>query len=362
MEKGVHSKIVSWSVLDKETVAKQKKRKTDFQYWGPTPKEARQVAAAKNKSLISKTMSIQQAVEKYVKDGMHIGFGGFVNTRVPTAILWHIIKKGVKDLTLTFTSHSICPEWIAGAMLVYPEHVSIKRVELAWWGYEIIGIAPLLRYLAANEMIEMDDYTNYGIAARFKAGAMGIPFIPVRENGGSDMELVNRGTMIQCPFSGENTYILPACNPDLGIVHVQAADKYGNARIFGPLCTCPEISQAAAHTILSCETIIDNTAIRRYPNLTEIPYLVVDAVCEQKFGSWPGAVYGEYWFDMKQFLNFRSLCEEFHKTGNKDKLKAYYDEYFFGCDTWDDLIAKILSPDQLVDLRKQDGGQPVILS
>jgi len=89
---------------------------------------------------------------------------------------------------------------------------------------------------------------------------------------------------------------------------------------------------------------------------------VVDAVCEQQFGSWPGAVYGQYWFDMEHFLYFRSMCDEFRKTGSKDKLKAYFDEYFFGCDTYDDFIAKIVPHKKLIDLRRRDGGQPIILS
>jgi len=247
-------------------------------------------------------------------------------------------------------------------MILNPDHVSIKRIELAWWGYEVIGIAPLLRYLAGNGMIEIDDYTNYGMSARFKAGAMGLPFIPVRDHGGTDMELVNRGAMIECPFSKRNVYLVPACNPDVGLVHVPAADMYGNARIFGSLCTCPEIAMAAAHTIVSTEVILDNMAIRRYPNLTEIPYPVVDAVCEQQFGSYPGAVYGMYWFDMEHFLKFRTICDEFRKTGNKDKLKEYYDNYIFGCDTYDDFIAKIVPHKKLIELRKMDGGQPILLS
>ena len=102
METGVHSKIVDWSMVDKETVEKQKKRKTDFQYWGPTPKEARKAAVAKKKGLVDKRMTLKEAVDKHVKDGMNIGVGGFVNTRVPTAIVWNIIKKGAKDLTLSF--------------------------------------------------------------------------------------------------------------------------------------------------------------------------------------------------------------------------------------------------------------------
>jgi glutaconate CoA-transferase, subunit A len=172
---------------------------------------------------------------------------------------------------------------------------------------------------------------------------------------------VNRGVMIKCPFSGDNTYLVPACHPDVGIVHVNAADMYGNSRIFGALCTCPEIAMASVHTILSTEVVIDNMAIRKYPNLTEIPYPVVDAVCEQPFGAYPGAVYGDYWFDMEHFLMFRGICDDFRKTGNRDGLKKYYDDYFFSCDTWDDFIAKIVPHKKLIQLMKMDGGQPIIL-
>jgi len=48
---------------------------------------------AKNKGMIDKRTPIKQAVEKYVKDGMNIGIGGFVNTRVPTALIWNVVKR-----------------------------------------------------------------------------------------------------------------------------------------------------------------------------------------------------------------------------------------------------------------------------
>jgi len=358
---GINSKITEITQVDSDILDRQRARKENFEHWGATPEQARKAAVGKVKGLIDKRMTIGEAVGKYVKDGMNIGIGGFVNTRVPTAIIWNIVKKGARDLTLSFQSNSICCEWLAGAMIVDPGHLSVRRAELAWWGYEIIGIAPLLRHLAANGMIELDDYTNYGMSARFRAGAMGVPFLPVRDHGGSDMELVNRGVMMKCPFSGENTYLVPACHPDVGIVHVNAADMYGNARIFGALCRCPEIAMASVHTILSTEVVIDNMAIRKYPNLTEIPYPVVDAVCEQPFGAYPGAVYGDYWFDMEHFLMFRGICDNFRKTGNRDGLRKYYDDYFFSCDTWDDFITKIVPHKKLIQLMKMDGGQPVIL-
>lgn len=332
----------------------------NHEWWGPSPEESRHIAVNKFKALADKRVSLKQAIEKYVKDGFNIGIGGFVNTRVPVAIIHEIIRKGAKDLTLSFQSTSICAELLAGAMLLDPDHLSIKRVELAWWGYEVIGIAPLLRHLAAKGMIQLDDYTNYGMSARFKAAAMGLEFLPVKDHGGSDMERFNRGTMIKSPFSGKNTYLVPACYPDVGIIHATAADVYGNCRLFGPLCTCAEIAMAATHTIVTAEQIISNESIRAYPNLTEIPYLVVDALIRQPYGAYPGLCYGHYWFDMTHIRLFRSASDEFQRSGNADPLKKYYADYIFGCETFDDFLKKI-PPETLEKVKRQDGGQSIIV-
>lgn len=332
-----------------------------FAWWGASPESARKTMVKKPKGLIDKRTTIKDAVKKYLKDGINIGIGGFVNTRPPVAIIHEIIRQGAKDLTLSFQSNSICPELLAGAMLTNPDHISIKRVELAWWGYEVIGIAPLFRHLCANSMVQLDDYTNYGMSARFKAAAMGLEFLPVRDHGGADMELVNRGIMVQSPFTGKNSYLVPACYPDLGILNVTAADMHGNCRIFGAHCTCPEIAMASVHTIATCEQLISNENIRTYPNLTEIPYTAVDAVMEQRYASYPGASYGFYWFDMEHILMFRSASDDFRKTGKPDALKKYYDEFIFGCETYDDFLSK-LPYKTLKKIKDMDGGQPIILS
>ena len=251
-------------------------------------------------------------------------------------------------------------ELLAGAMILDPNRVSIKRVEFAWWAYEVIGLAPLFRYLVADSMVELDDYTNYGMSARFKAAAMGIPFIPTRDHGGTDMELVNRGTMIKCPFTSKNVYLVPACHPDVGIIHVQAADKFGNCRIFGPQCTCPEIAMASINTIITTEEIIPEDSIRKYPNLTEIPFAAVDALIRQPYGGYPGAVYGFYWFDLDHKRMFRDICEEFRVTGRKNRLEEYYNRYIFECKAFDDFLDKI-PHEQLSKVKGLDGGQAVIL-
>ncbi|MGC9965848.1 MAG: CoA transferase [Syntrophobacteraceae bacterium] len=358
MKEKVQSPICKVSSLGKDQI---RTCEDGFSWWGLSPEEARKVMVQKPKGLSDKRTTIKEAIDKHIKDGICLAIGGFVNTRPPVALVHEIIRKGAKDLSLAFQSNSICPELLAGAMIVAPDHLSIKRVELAWWGYEVIGIAPLFRYLNANSLIELDDYTNYGMTARFKAAAMGLEFLPVRDHGGADMELVNRGKMIHSPFSGKNTYLVPACYPDVGILNVTAADMHGNCRIFGAHCTCPEIAMAAGHTIVTAEQIIPNENIRTYPNLTEIPYTAVDAVIEQRFASYPGACYGNYWFDMEHILMFRSASDEFRKTGKPDALKKYYDDYIFGCETYDDFLAKIPYK-TLKKIRDMDGGQPMITS
>ena len=75
----------------------------------------------------------------------------------------------------------------------------------------------------------------------------------------------------------------------------------------------------------------------------------------------PGASYGFHWFDMDHIKYFRSVCDEFRKTGKKDELKKYYDEYIFGCETYDDFLNKIPYK-TLQKLKDMDGGQPIILT
>lgn len=353
MEKKIGSSI--------ENISNVKYREKTLEYWGPTPDEARKIMVSKPKGLRDKRTTLKEAVSEHIKDGINIGLGGFVNTRTPVAAVHEIIRQGARDLTLSMQSNSICAELLAAAMILDPDRVSIKRAELAWWGYEVIGIAPLLRHMTSNDMIELDDYTNYGMSVRFKAAAMGIPFIPVRDHGGTDMELVNKGTMTECPYTGRNVYLVPACHPDVGLLHVTAADQNGNSRMFGAHCTCSEIAMASTYSIVTTENIISEDNIRNYPNLTEIPHPAVDAIVHQPFGCYPGASYGFHWFDMEHILSFRAAGDEYRKTGDKTKLQQYFDEYIFGCEDFDEYLDKI-GYKKLKQLKTLDGGQPVILS
>ena len=90
---------------------------------------------------------------------------------------------------------------------------------------------------------------------------------------------------------------MPALNPDVALIHVQQADIYGNARVFGTGIAHEESALASKKVIVSAEEIIDTEEIRRDPGRTSIPYYAVDAVVHAPFGAWPGNCGGYYGSD-----------------------------------------------------------------
>jgi glutaconate CoA-transferase subunit A len=99
--------------------------------------------------------------------------------------------------------------------------------------------------------------------------------------------------------------------------------------------------------------------VRKYPNLTEIPWLAVDAVVEQSWGAYPVSCWGFYWYDVEHLRLWIRAGNEFKKTGKIDPLEEYFNKYVFECESFDDLMSKI--PDKrLGKLVELDGHQPII--
>jgi glutaconate CoA-transferase, subunit A len=316
---------------------------------GLSPDEAREALVNKDKSMRDKRMTLKEAVSRFVKNGDNVGIGGFVNIRQPIATCHEMVRQGFKDLTLSFQSAAMAPEILAGAMMVRPDHCSIKRVELAYWGHEAFGLSPAWRYLAERGMIEFEDWSNYNMSARFKAGAMGLPFIPTRGPLGGDIKNTSRTKIMDCPFTGRPIALLPASNPNVALIHVQAADMYGNCIIRGTDCTCSEIAMASAHTIVTCEQLVSHELITSNPKDIMIPFPAVDAVIQVPFGAYPGACRRHYYFNGDEIRNYLALISPMVKGGSADALKAWYDENIFGVENFEDYIEKFQTKKLIAD-------------
>jgi glutaconate CoA-transferase, subunit A len=263
----------------------------------PSADAARAFFASKERALVDKLTTVPDAVARLVKDGDYLAIGGFGADRMPTAVLHEILRQGRQNLglaghTATHDFQVLCAGNLTG------RGKKLARVDIAYViGLEARGLSPHGRRVVESGELEYAEWSNYALAVRFKAAAMGLSFLPARSMLGTDTFRHSAAREIICPFTGERLLALPALYPDVAAIHVHEADRYGNCRIRGTSVADFDVARAAKRLIVTCERLIPNDEIRRDPTRTVIPYFCVDAVCEVPYGSYPGNMPYEYFSD-----------------------------------------------------------------
>jgi acyl CoA:acetate/3-ketoacid CoA transferase alpha subunit len=292
------------------------------------PDDARDwVLKNKSRELKDKTMSVEDAVSRFVHDGDFIASGGFGHIRVSMAIVYEIIRQKRRNLAM------------AGKTAVHDFDIMVasgcvNKAEVAYcFGHELRGLSPASRRMVENGHCKVAAETsNAGYQWRFLAGMMGIPFIPSRNLLGTDTGEYSSCKVVKDPFSGKPINLIPAAYPDVAFIHVHRCDVYGNAQIDAILVEDFELSRCARKLILTTEEIIDNEAIRKEPWKTAIPFLVVDAVIEIPYGSHPCEMPGMYYYDEEHIAEWLNLSK------TQQGVDRYFDKYVFGVDSFTDYI------------------------
>jgi glutaconate CoA-transferase subunit A len=258
---------------------------------------ARAAFRDKPRGLTDKVMTVAEAVTRFVRDGDYFAAGGFGTNRIPTAVLHEILRQGRQNLgfaghTSTHDFEILCAGNLTG------RGQALAMVDVAYiLGLEARGLSPHARRVIEGGAVTCVEWTNYTLALRFAAAAMGVPFLPARSMLGTDTFTRSGAKLLTCPFSGETVAAVPALYPDVAAIHVHEADRYGNSRLIGPSVADNDLARAAKRVIITCERLVPHEEMRRNPHLTTIPFLCVDAVCEVPFGSYPGNMPGEYFSD-----------------------------------------------------------------
>ncbi len=273
----------------------------------------------------SKVMSAKEAVGKYVYDGCSLILGNYT-VAAAMALVYEVARQQRKDLTVYSQSGVIDVE-----VLVASGCVDRLVSTYVYRGGGRAGGSAVERALQARTL-QMEDYTNFQYNARLVAGMHGFTFIPVLE-GAIDTDLFRIRTfmgddkyrIISCPYTGKEILTVPAANPDVCIVHVQRADKYGNAQYWGALGSVAAAALSSKRIIVSCEEIVEHDVIKSSPHLTMIPSYRVDAVVEIPWGASPTEVIGYYNLDRFMFTLFAKAC------GDAGAMRAWMDEWVFGC-------------------------------
>ena len=313
-----------------------------------TPSEVRKwTRENKPRVLKDKRMRIKDAVKNFIKDGDYIAIGGFGHIRIPMAIIYEIVRQHKKNLVVAgHTAVQDIDILMAGGC--------VSAVDIAYVvGFELRGLSGVQRRLFESGEVKKTDYTNGAMSYRLRAGAQGIPFIPVKVMLGTDTMRHSPGKVVKCPFTGEKVLLLPSLNPDICILHVHRADMYGNCQIDGHVVKDDLQARASKRIIVTCEELVDTERIRTDPGRTIIPFFMVDAVVEQPWGSHPGNMPYKYYFD-------HEFTENYLEAGRNDDpsvIEKWLDEWVYSLDNFNDYITK-LGAQRLYRLRDDEFLRP----
>jgi glutaconate CoA-transferase subunit A len=266
-------------------------------FTNPSADHARAWFAARPRALTDKVTTVADAVARLISDGDYLAIGGFGSDRLPTAVAHEVLRQGKQRLG--FAGHTSTHDFqVLCAGNLMGRGRTLDRVDIAYViGLEARGLSPHARRVMESGELACTEWTNYTLAARLRAAAMGVPFLPARSLLGTDTFRHSAAQVITCPFTGEKLAAVPALYPDVAAIHVHEADRYGNCRIRGTTVADLDVARAAKRVIITCERLIPSAEIRRDPSQTVIPFLCVDAVCEVPYGSYPGNMPYEYFSD-----------------------------------------------------------------
>ena len=296
----------------------------------------------RDRSLREKVISLAEAAA-LVPDGASVGIGGSTLSRTPMAMIWALIRAGRKDLSCARSITSSEGELLFAAG-------TSRHILTSWFSQGIVwGVSRVMRLYTESNRARFEEWSHLAVGLRFRAGAMGVPFLPMRSMMGSDVigELPDT-RQIDCPFTGEKLVLVPALNPDFALIHVQRCDAYGNAQIDGLPFMDLDLAMAANRVILTTERVVSNDQIRRAPDQTKIPFLAVDAVVEVPFGSAPHECYGLYEPLFKHLDAYAAQMKQDPELG----MRAYLDRYFYGPKSWIEYL-DLLGLEELLDASRR---------
>lgn len=286
----------------------------------------------KDRKRYDKRTSLKEAVSHFVQDGDIVADSGFTWVRGALQATFEIIRQGKKDLSMIGS-----PLAAAGP----PTALGVVRyLHNSYTGGELRGMDRMFDRAVREKKAEIVSEWSHGTQALgFKAAQLGLPFVACKQLLGSDMLRYNPYVkVIDNPLQegSDPVCLVPALYPDVVFIHVQQADKYGNARIWGPLVNDVALAVAARKVVLTCEEIVPESEMRNNQAFNCIPFFFVDAVVELPYGALPGSCPGYYYWH-------REWWEEAVRVAGKDVdlYRQWAEKYIYGCRDHFDFIDKL---------------------
>ncbi len=263
-----------------------------------------------------------------VRDGDTLAVGGCLFSRTPMALVRELLRQRRRGLTLA--RNLTCTE---GEFLMAAG--AVERIVTAWMSIGLPwGVSKIMRHYVESGAVALEEWSHLALGLRFRAGAMGVPFLPALTMLGSDLMAVGGTKTIQDPYTGETLAAVPALFPDVALLHVHRADRFGNCQIDGYRHMDADIASAAATVLVTAEELIPEEETRRHPDRTVIPGFLVDALVHVPFGSFPHECYGLYEADVDHFAEYTAAID----AAGPGAVADYLERYAYAPPTWADYL------------------------
>jgi len=255
---------------------------------------------------MSKLATMRDAIAELVRDGDTVAIEGFTHL-ICFAAGHEIIRQRRRDLTLARMTPDVVYDQMIGAGVA-------RKLIFSWLGNPGVGHLHSVRRRVERHdpgPLELEEYSHFGMVCRYAAGAANLPFFPIRSYYESDIPSVNPNIVpMRSPYDGTEVYVVPPLRPDVTIVHAQRATEDGDTQIWGLLGCQKEAAFAAERVIVVCEEVVPEEVVRRDPNRTVIPGIVVDAVVQEPFGCHPSYAQGYYDRDNAFYLEWENVSKD----------------------------------------------------
>lgn len=207
-----------------------------------------------------KRMSIAEVIGN-VESGMTVGIGGWGSRRKPMAFVRALLTTDVTDLTVV--------SWGGPDVGLLARAGRIRKLVHAFVSLDSIPLEPNFQRARQQgtipEVVELDEGM---FLTGLRAAAQRLPFLPMRAGLGSDVLVNNQDIVtVASPYAGpdgthEELVAVPALELDVALVHLNRADRHGNATYLGPDPYFDDLfAMAARRTYLSCEQVVDTAGL-----------------------------------------------------------------------------------------------------
>jgi glutaconate CoA-transferase subunit A len=186
-----------------------------------------------------------------LSDGMTIGIGGWGSRRKPMALVRAILNSPLKDLTVvSYGGPDVGLLAAAG---------KIRRLVFGFVSLDTVAYDPYFQRARQAGDFEVTELDEGMLQCGLLAAGHRLPFLPIRAGLGSDVMRLNPELRtVRDPYGDEELVAMPALSLDVALVHMNRADRHGNAQYLGPDPYFDDLfCLAAKRRYVSTEQIVD---------------------------------------------------------------------------------------------------------